>query len=212
MVLAVRGTPAPTRDPDSADYLALARHLWPTLSPPPSLVSLTVFHPPGYPVVVAVGHGLADVSGVLVLQVLLGVFTVLASFALGRQVAGSRAGLVAAGSSLRQTFPGLSTVRVRSWAAYSVLLTVLLFAAGLWGVVLLWKRSRPTALLIGVTAAYLLVITSGAEGEARFRVPAVPLLAVLAGVAAQRLFRSRDHEPLPDEGVASACQHGGRVL
>jgi hypothetical protein len=63
---------------------------------------------------------------------------------------------------------------------------ILLAAAGLWSL----RRTDPAlALLIALTAAYFLLISAGAESEARFRVPVVPQLAMAAGVGVERLRR-----------------------
>ena len=58
--------------------------------------------------------------------------------------------------------------------------TAISFAAALVGILALWHRDRPLALLLGLTIAYFLFIAAGGEAEARFRVPVAPMLAIAA--------------------------------
>lgn len=66
---------------------------------------------------------------------------------------------------------------------------VLLFVFALIGVLALWSSDRPMALLIAMTAVYFIVMSAGAEAEARFRVPVVPQLAIAAGVGVTAVRR-----------------------
>jgi hypothetical protein len=60
----------------------------------------------------------------------------------------------------------------------------------------LWRRPRGARgvrdlVVLAVTlAAYLAVLSSGPEAYPRFRAPIAPLLAILAGLGAQRLWSS----------------------
>jgi hypothetical protein len=71
--------------------------------------------------------------------------------------------------------------------------TAISFAAALLGLLALWHRDRPLALLIALTVAYFLFIAAGGEAEARFRVPVAPMLAIAAahGFAKARSIPSR---------------------
>lgn len=63
----------------------------------------------------------------------------------------------------------------------------LVFALAVLGVVALWRRDRPLALLIAGTVGYFLFISAGGEAEARFRVPVVPQIAIAAACGLQVL-------------------------
>ncbi len=55
------------------------------------------------------------------------------------------------------------------------------------GVVVMWRRDRPLALLIAATIFYFIFMAAGGEAEARFRVPVVPLMAYAAAFSLSRL-------------------------
>ncbi len=59
------------------------------------------------------------------------------------------------------------------------------------GIVILWRRDRPLALLLALTILYFLGISAGGEAEARFRVPVTPQLAIAAAVAVEGLRAAR---------------------
>ncbi|HKS25038.1 MAG TPA: hypothetical protein VJZ76_19745 [Thermoanaerobaculia bacterium] len=63
----------------------------------------------------------------------------------------------------------------------------LVFALAVLGVIALWRRDRPLALLIAGTVGYFLFISAGGEAEARFRVPVVPQIAIAAACGLQVL-------------------------
>jgi len=63
------------------------------------------------------------------------------------------------------------------------------------GVVALWHRDRPLALLIALTASYFVLISAGGESEARFRVPVMPEIAIAAACGLDAIRRGVDPAP-----------------
>ena len=51
------------------------------------------------------------------------------------------------------------------------------------GLFVMWRRDRELALFVALTLLYFVVISAGAESEARFRVPLMPLYAICAAFA-----------------------------
>jgi hypothetical protein len=51
------------------------------------------------------------------------------------------------------------------------------------GLCVMWRRDRALAAFIALTLIYFIVISAGAESEARFRVPLMPLYAIAAAFA-----------------------------
>ena len=88
------------------------------------------------------------------------------------------------GANLLSSVTGIaeSTTRVIAFA-YTVPLALL---ASL-GMVYWWRRDRLAAMLMLLTIAYLVVMSLGAEAYSRFRVPFLPLYAMLAGGGAAAL-------------------------
>ena len=64
-----------------------------------------------------------------------------------------------------------------------VAFTIALFILFVVGVVVLWRRDRALALLIGGTVVYFILISAGGESEWRFRVPVMPEYVIAAGAA-----------------------------
>jgi len=64
-----------------------------------------------------------------------------------------------------------------------VAFTVALFILFVVGMVVLWRRDRALALLIGGTVVYFILISAGGESEWRFRVPVMPEYVIAAGAA-----------------------------
>jgi 4-amino-4-deoxy-L-arabinose transferase-like glycosyltransferase len=71
---------------------------------------------------------------------------------------------------------------INAWTAALPLFALLGLAA-------LWRRDRTLALLLALTTAYFFLISAGAEAEARFRVPVLPLLAIAAGAGVEAAMR-----------------------
>lgn len=63
------------------------------------------------------------------------------------------------------------------------------------GVVVMWNRDRPLALMIALTVAYFLLISAGGESEARFRVPVMPQLAIAAAFGVDAIRRAASPAP-----------------
>lgn len=63
--------------------------------------------------------------------------------------------------------------------------TGVVWIATIAGLVTLWRRDRKQAALIAATIFYFLFMAAGGESEGRFRVPAVPLMALAAASAVQ---------------------------
>ena len=82
--------------------------------------------------------------------------------------------------------PTSSTPR-RVIEGLQLLLMLIAYAAIARGVMLLWGQRRffEVALLLG-GAAYFVVMSAGPEGNTRFRLPAAPFLAILAGYGLSR--------------------------
>ena len=59
------------------------------------------------------------------------------------------------------------------------------------GLAVLWRADRALALSILLTVAYFLLMSAGAEAEARFRVPVVPEIAIAAAVGLEAVRRTR---------------------
>jgi len=70
-----------------------------------------------------------------------------------------------------------------AWAAIVALLAIV-------GVIVLRRRDRPLAALLGLTIAYFLLISAGGESEGRFRVPVMPLMAIAGAAGARALCRA----------------------
>ena len=82
----------------------------------------------------------------------------------------------------------------------SALYQAILLAVASIGAVIGIRRREPWVVVPVVVLGYLIVISSGIETHSRFRVPLVPVLAVLAAravVAATERFGSRAARPLP---------------
>jgi hypothetical protein len=62
-------------------------------------------------------------------------------------------------------------------------LTAALFILFVVGIIVLWRRDRALALLIGGTVGYFILISAGGESEWRFRVPVMPEYVIAAGAA-----------------------------
>jgi 4-amino-4-deoxy-L-arabinose transferase-like glycosyltransferase len=76
--------------------------------------------------------------------------------------------------------------------AYAVITLVAELALGLAGFVILCRRRAGRALgLLAVPAGYYLLLSAGPEMYARFRVPVVPALGVMVGVAVAALLDRR---------------------
>lgn len=69
-------------------------------------------------------------------------------------------------------------------------LAAVVFALAVAGIVVLWRRERRLALLLAGTACYFLLISAGAEAEARFRVPVVPQIVIAAAVGFDAVRRT----------------------
>ena len=80
----------------------------------------------------------------------------------------------------RQTFPGASGLVITVLSLLTGGAAVGLVTGACFGAWRTARRSKPAALIVAATTAYLVLVTAGAEGESRFRVPLVPLLALLA--------------------------------
>ena len=59
------------------------------------------------------------------------------------------------------------------------------------GLVALWRRDRPLALLTLLTIGYFVLISAGGESEARFRVPVMPQIAIAAAAGLEVIRRGR---------------------
>lgn len=64
--------------------------------------------------------------------------------------------------------------------ALTMALLAALYALAAWGAWLLWRKRRWAALVVAVPTAYLLAISSWSFAYYRFRLPMMPLLAILA--------------------------------
>ena len=107
--------------------------------------------------------------------------------------------------------PGRADIRERlstgRWAIIAPPLVVLSIASavgmalcaavGVWH--LIRRRTWAPLLLLGLPVTYLLLIGSGQESEARFRVPLVPMIAILAGIGAVGMLRSMRDEASRNE-------------
>ena len=71
----------------------------------------------------------------------------------------------------------------------------LVFALAVLGIIVLWPRDRALALLIAGTVGYFLLISAGAEAEARFRVPVVPQIAIAAACGLEAIRRAASPAP-----------------
>ncbi|HEV7921945.1 MAG TPA: hypothetical protein VGR02_14240 [Thermoanaerobaculia bacterium] len=72
--------------------------------------------------------------------------------------------------------------------AFNALQAALLVLAAI-GILMLWRSDRELALLLLLTIVYFVVMTAGAESEARFRVPVIPQLAIAAAAGVDALRR-----------------------
>jgi 4-amino-4-deoxy-L-arabinose transferase and related glycosyltransferases of PMT family len=68
------------------------------------------------------------------------------------------------------------------------------------GLFVMWRRDRALAAFVGLTLLYFVVISAGAESEARFRVPLMPLYAIAAAFAISGASTMRT----PDGGRSTA--------
>jgi len=68
------------------------------------------------------------------------------------------------------------------------------------GLFVMWRRDRALAAFVGLTLLYFIVISAGAESEARFRVPLMPLYAIAAAFAISGASTMRT----PDGGRSTA--------
>ncbi|MBV9495051.1 MAG: hypothetical protein JOZ54_12450 [Acidobacteria bacterium] len=75
-------------------------------------------------------------------------------------------------------------------------LQAMLLALAAIGILGLWRTDRELALLLLLTIGYFVVMSAGAESEARFRVPVIPQLAI-AAAAGVELLRRRVATPSP---------------
>ncbi len=83
--------------------------------------------------------------------------------------------------------PGLPhPIRTLLAALSAGIAVVALLGAG-YGAGVACRRRQSAGILLALVAAYLIVVSSGPEGESRFRVPILPLLAVLSAAALLRL-------------------------
>jgi hypothetical protein len=64
----------------------------------------------------------------------------------------------------------------------------------------MWRRDRTLTMFVALTLLYFVVISAGAESEARFRVPFMPLYAIAAAFA----IAGRAVYPERSEGSAEA--------
>jgi Dolichyl-phosphate-mannose-protein mannosyltransferase len=85
-------------------------------------------------------------------------------------------------------------------AAVLTLALALVYAAALRGALVLWRDGRRCALtLLAATVAYFGLIAAGPEANTRFRVPAVPFLALLAGAGCTSRLTREAPFPVPVE-------------
>jgi len=68
------------------------------------------------------------------------------------------------------------------------------------GLFVMWRRDRALAAFVALTLLYFIVISAGAESEARFRVPLMPLYAIAAAFAISGASTIRT----PDGGRSTA--------
>ena len=68
------------------------------------------------------------------------------------------------------------------------------------GLCVMWRRDRTLTIFVALTLLYFIVISAGAESEARFRVPFMPLYAIAAAFA----ISGRAVYPERSEGSAEA--------
>jgi hypothetical protein len=92
--------------------------------------------------------------------------------------------------------------------AWSTLLLAAVYVCGLVGAFELARGRRWAALaLLALLVAYFVGLAAGAEANSRFRLPAMPFLAVLAGYGAHRLgLWLRARSAAPRAGPAAARQ------
>jgi hypothetical protein len=64
--------------------------------------------------------------------------------------------------------------------------TWLLWIVAIAGIIVMWRRDRPQAVLIAATIFYFLFMAAGGEAEHRFRVPVIPLMALASASALSR--------------------------
>lgn len=72
---------------------------------------------------------------------------------------------------------------------------VIEFVLAIIGIFALWRRDRPLALILGLAIVYFVVMAGGGEAEARFRVPVMPQMTIVAAAgveAAARAIRRTD--------------------
>lgn len=136
LVAGLAGGAGPARDSDSRDYLLLAHHLGQLLTPPRGLLSLTVFHPPGYPAVVRLGEVFGGTVGVLAMQVVLAGITLVATFAVGRRLGGQAAGVVALVIVALEPLSVLYTGLLMSETVFTALLM-----CSVWALLCAWRSA-----------------------------------------------------------------------
>ncbi|HJT17394.1 MAG TPA: hypothetical protein VJ853_08395 [Thermoanaerobaculia bacterium] len=66
---------------------------------------------------------------------------------------------------------------------------VIVFVLAIVGTIGAWRTHRALAILLVITVGYFVVISSGSEAEARFRVPVVPQLAIAAALGVDAIRR-----------------------
>jgi hypothetical protein len=92
------------------------------------------------------------------------------------------------GANLLSSWTGMSESSARMLAfAYTVPLFVLAVAGALYW----WRIDRVAAALMLLTIAYMVMMSLGVEAYSRFRVPILPLYAMLAGGGAKRITASQ---------------------
>lgn len=81
------------------------------------------------------------------------------------------------------------SIMIVSWVPPSIVqmsldaFTALEFALAVVGLIAMFRHDRQLAIFAGLTLLYFVVISAGAESEARFRVPFMPLYAITAAFA-----------------------------
>jgi hypothetical protein len=186
LVLSIAGGPGPTAAPDSQDYLRLAHHLGQLLKPPPELLGLTVFHPPGYPAVVWLGELLGGGAGILAIQVLLAAITLVAVYGVGQRISGHAAGLTALVIVAIEPLSILYTGLVMSETAFTALMI-----CSVWVLLRCWdSASWRVSLMAGFLLGLAVLIRPVALYLPALLVPATAVVvsqsrrrkAVMAGV------------------------------
>lgn len=105
--------------------------------------------------------------------------------------------------SLEDALPGAPRLAVLTLAMLSTGIAALLLCGAVLGALISLRRGTwRESLGVLTVATYVLFISAGAEGESRFRVPLVPLFAILSAAALARLLQRREtrdrHRPPPE--------------